>query len=333
MDNHAEGDIPKNSNCIEERIANGDQVSDTDVQEFIDQIEKDKSYQSHLYAFMRREHLLKGARHVQFLQNAFISATTINRNYYDNIFWTMSSIIDRLSNEELEKALVSSGKYFDDIRRKKREYVADFKDVINCEKSEAMITSRLLLLGPIKVGPELSVNLNESYDDPEKRSKWITTVTAMPLPLHKMLLEGSLCGPPILLMNLFSMKEGSLYSNDNFSKPMECLVMSGIFPLHKLLNKMLKDSQNFKFHFLKIFRCNALKGCIESVKSREEFEETVQSVISALAILVSFGAIGRDYMIGLLGFLKEMSGESIDDCSWLTKYKNHETVGKWIGVL
>ncbi|GMR56236.1 hypothetical protein PMAYCL1PPCAC_26431, partial [Pristionchus mayeri] len=301
-----------------------DQVSDTEVQEFIDQIEKDKSYQSHLYAFMRREHLLKGARHVQFLQNAFISATTINRNYYDNIFWTMSSIIDRLSNEELEIALVSSGKYFDDIRRKKREYVADFKDVINCEKSEAMITSQ--------VGSELSMSLNESYDDPEKKAKWIATVAAMPLPLRKMLLWGTRGVPPSLLQNLFSVEERSLYSNDNFSNPMECLVMSGIFPLHKLLYRMLCKGEAFKVHLRRIFKSDKLKGCIKSIKD-EEFEETVQSVISALAILVPFRAIRAKKIFRLLGSLKQMSGETIDDCSWLTKYKNHETVGKWIGVL
>ncbi|GMR35932.1 hypothetical protein PMAYCL1PPCAC_06127, partial [Pristionchus mayeri] len=259
---------------------------------------------------------------------------TINMSFYTNVFSTMESVVKRLSNEELEIALVASVKYFEEIRTKKRDYVSDFKQVINSEKSVVALTARLLILGPIVVCPELGSSLNESYSDRDGKSKWIALVSAMPLPLHKMLLEGTLCGHPYLLMNLFSMRAGSLFCDDNFVKPMDCLVKSGTFPLHKLLNMMLKDSQNFKRHFVRLFNCYILKRCIENAKRKEEWDETVQGMITAISIVATpESGIGKETIKNLVHILKKNSLEKMDELEWLSKYEHHEKVAELIGLL
>ncbi|GMS83616.1 hypothetical protein PENTCL1PPCAC_5791, partial [Pristionchus entomophagus] len=315
-------EFPKIFPSLVDRITNYDEVSEQEIQEFIDEIEKDKSYQSHIVSFANHPYLLKGLKHVQFLQRAYAAMTTINSHFYAGCLSIMASIVGNLSGDELENALAASEDHFKTVAHKTCQYVSELKSAGG--KSGVVFAARLLLLGQTAACNQLATLLNDKDEKMAKSCEEI--LSQMPSPLHKMLLESD---NPLMLRTLFG--EKGLFFNSNFGRPMKHLVLPGIFPLHKLLNVMLKNSQAFRNHLSKVLNCEHLRSCI--LKADAHREETAQALISAFSIVAyPESRVNSKLIRNLLCGMKCKCEDESDELTWMSKYDNYERVAMFIDL-
>ncbi|GMT14300.1 hypothetical protein PFISCL1PPCAC_5597 [Pristionchus fissidentatus] len=317
-------DTTKLFSYLQERITNSDGVSPEEVDQFIHKIDAEKSYQDHLPTFANHEYLLKGVAHVQFVQRAFLCSTfKISAAFFNSLFSIMTSLVDRLSEEEIESALDESSGHFRNLNKWKEQYVS-FETTVFHEKKRSAFTARLFILGPTVACNEFSDFLFTVRSKADQLEQCIGLLNSLPKPVHVMIMESE---NPSLLKALFPLSGQMM--EDNYTTSITGLVSSRVFPLLNLLKFLRKN--RLLSHLPKVLSSHAMRRCLKGIDpSTEEWKDTVQLMITSLSAVCEKlpGAMNGNWVKALVMLMKRRTetGDELMMKDWMAQYEHYEKV-------